>query len=163
MKATSPRTPTGKRPAPGFAKGALLGVLVMIPLISLGIWIANRLGIGDQHPTMINVLRLTVVFAGLPAVLTSGGVGRLAAQASVERGRGALVAARAMAAGGAALILVAAIPTEVIPGSHLGWGLLAGGGAIAGAIGGVVIGLVCSGEMPTLAELGMWPRTDHRT
>ena len=155
----SPRTPTGKRPSRGFAKGAAVGVLVVIPLISLGIWIANRLGIGEVRAPMIGILRLTVLFAGIPIVATCGGLGRLATQASRDggRGRACWVAGRALALGGAALIVVAAIPTEVLPESRAGWAVLAIIGAIIGAIGGVAIGLVCSGEMPTLAELGVWP------
>lgn len=140
-----------------------MGTLVVIPLISLGIWVAGRLGVGDLPPTLIAAVRLTVLFAGLPALATCGGVGRLATEACAERGRGRAlwVAGRAMAAGGAGLIILAAIPTGTIPDSRLGWGLLAGGGVAIGALGGVLIGLVCSGDMPTLAELGMWPRPDR--
>lgn len=157
--APSPRTRSGKRRPPGFAKGAVLGVLVMIPLISLGIWLANRLGIGEVRPTLIGVLRLVVVFAGVPAVVTAGGVGRLAAQASVDGGRtrAMWMAGSALAFGGIGAIVIGAIPNEVIPASGLGWGALAAVGALAGTLAGVAIGLVCSGEMPTLAELGMWP------
>ena len=39
--------------------------LVVIPLISLGIWVANRLGMGDLQPSMIAIVRLTVLFAGV--------------------------------------------------------------------------------------------------
>lgn len=159
----SVRTATGKRPTRGFGKGAALGVLVVIPLISLGIWTATRAGIGDQRPSMIEIVRLVVVFAGIPALATAGGVGRLAAQASAERGRGRgrgramWVAARAMALGGVALIVVGAIPVGAVPESEPGWVALAAIGLVAGAGGGVLLGLACAGDMPTLVELGVWP------
>lgn len=159
----SARTPTGKRPSRGFAKGTAVAALVVIPLISLGIWVAGRLGVGDLPPTLIGALRLTVLFAGIPALATCGGVGRLATEASHDggRGRAAWVGGRTLAIGGAGLILLAAIPNGTIPGDRLGWGLLAAGGAVIGGFGGVLIGLLCSGELPTLAELGMWPRPDR--
>ena len=151
----SQRTSTTKPAPQGFAKGAGLGALVVIPLFSLGIFIANRMGLGDQRPSMIAIVRLTVVFAGLPVVVTCGGVGRLAAQGSRHGGRwrGAWIGGRSLAVAGIALIILAAVPTEVIPGSRAGWIAL----AVVGMMGGALIGLACSGELPTLSELGMWP------
>lgn len=155
----SARASTGKRRSRGFGKGAAVGLAVVIPLISLGIWAASRLGAGAERPSMIEIIRLVVVFAGIPAIVTTGGVGRLAAQASDDRGRrrAIWVAARALAMGGAAVMIVAVIPAGVIPAGPWGWVALGAVGAAIGAFAGVLLGLACSGEMPTLVELGVWP------
>ncbi|HVK74969.1 MAG TPA: hypothetical protein VM734_16685 [Kofleriaceae bacterium] len=133
----------------------------MIPLCALAVWTLARLGLGNGSATMIDCLRMASVFSGLAAVLTAGGVGRLSAQASVEgtggRRRAALVGARAMAAGGAALTLIAAIPLGHVPTEPWGWLAIAAAGALAGAVGGALIGVACGGQVPTLTELGVWP------
>ena len=153
-----------KIPAYAFWKGAAAGLLVVIPAAALTVWGAARVGLLDQHAGLISCLRMALVFAGLAAVLTAGGVGRLAAQASAERNggkaRAMLAAARAMAPAGAALTIIAAIPHGGLPMTPAGWIGLAVAGAMAGAASGVVIGMACSGEMPTLQELGVWPPTE---
>jgi hypothetical protein len=149
-------------PRYAFWKGAGTGVVVVIPLVAFAVWAAALVGITHHDDGVIACLRMTVIFAGLAAVLTSGGVGRLAAEASAEGGRprAVMVAARAMAAGGAALTMIAAIPHGHLPTSPAGWVALAAVGAIMGAGGGAVIGLACAGELPTLQELGVWPPTE---
>jgi hypothetical protein len=159
---TTPRTDRRKRRPPfAFWKGAALGLLGVIPLCALAVWTLARLGLGNGSATMIDCLRMASVFSGLAAVLTAGGVGRLSAQASVEgtggRRRAALVGARAMAAGGAALTLIAAIPLGHVPTEPWGWLAIAAAGALAGAVGGALIGVACGGQVPTLTELGVWP------
>jgi hypothetical protein len=134
----------------------------VIPLVAFAVWGAARVGIAHHHDGVIACLRMTVIFAGIAAVLTAGGVGRLAAEASATGGRprAVLVGARAMAAGGAALTMIAAIPHGHLPMTPVGWIGLAVVGAIMGAGGGAVIGLACAGELPTLQELGVWPPTE---
>ena len=136
----------------------------MIPASGVTVWLAARVGLLDQDAGLIACLRMALIFAGLAAVLTAGGVGRLAAQASIEgrggRPRAMLVAARTMAPAGAALTLIAAIPHGGLPAGPLGWISLLLAGAMSGAASGVVIGAMCSGEMPTLQELGVWPPTE---
>jgi hypothetical protein len=149
-------------PRHAFWKGAGTGVLVVIPLVAFAVWGAAKVGVTHHRDGVIACLRMTVIFAGIAAVLTAGGVGRLAAEASAEGGRprAVLVGARAMAAGGAALTMIAAIPHGHLPMTPAGWVALAALGAIAGAGGGTVIGLACAGELPTLQELGVWPPTE---
>ena len=100
----------------------------------------------------MRLLRLTTVFAGIAAVLTAAGIGRVAAHASVDklggRRHAVAVAARAHAAAGAGLVLIAAIPNGHLPTGALGWlAIFAMGGAV-GAACGAVIGAVCGGAAP---------------
>ncbi len=87
---TPQKTSLGNPTPPPFAfwKGAAIGTVVVVPAVAGAVWTLGRLGIGNPDAGFIHVLRLTMVFAGLAAVLTAGGVGRLAAQASVEKGAG---------------------------------------------------------------------------
>lgn len=165
----SVRVDRRKVPRNAFWKGTAVGLLVTIPAVALTVWASARVGLLDHDAGVIACLRLAVVFAGLAAVLTAGGVGRLAAQASIARPstglgtgrvRAMIVAARTMAPGGAALTIIAAIPHGGLPMTPAGWVLLAVVGAAAGAASGAAIGAVCSGEMPTLQELGVWPPTE---
>lgn len=162
-----PDTKKSRGPGPGriprhaFWKGAAAGLLLVVPTAALTVWAGARLGVLDQGAGVISCLRLAFVFAGLAAVVTGGGVGRLAAEASVTgkggRVRAVVAASRAMAAGGAALTLIAAIPHGGLPETTAGWLALIGLGAVTGAGAGALIGLACSGELPTLQELGVWP------
>jgi hypothetical protein len=156
------RRKTPRIPRHAFWKGAGTGILVVIPAVALGVWASARVGVTHHDAGVIECLRMTVIFAGLAATLTAGGVGRLAAEASSMGGRprAVMVAARAMAPAGAALVIIAAIPQGDLPMAPLGWVALAAIGAIMGAAGGAVIGLACAGELPTLQELGVWPPTE---
>jgi hypothetical protein len=129
-------------------------------LISLAVYGVGAAGVSEMSPDVIPTLRLVVIFAGLPAIVTAGGVGRLAAVASLAGGRprAMWVAARAMVFGGAALAVIGAIPAEVIPTSRPAWALLGLAGGVAGAIAGAGIGLACGGPVPSLTELGLWPQ-----
>ncbi len=149
-------------PGHAFWKGAAAGLLVVIPAAAIAVYAAALVGILDHDDGLIDCLRMAVVFSGLAAVLTAGGVGRLAAAASMDGGRrrAMIAAARAMAAAGAALTLIAAIPHGGLPMTAPGWLALAATGALTGAAAGALIGLVCGGEMPTLQELGVWPPTE---
>jgi hypothetical protein len=100
----------------------------------------------------MRILRLTTVFAGIAAVLTAGGIGRLAAHASIEkhggRRRAMWVGARAHAAASAGLIMIAAIPHGSLPITKLGWLALPAMGAVVGGLCGMIIGGVCGAATP---------------
>jgi hypothetical protein len=98
----------------------------------------------------MRILRLTTVFAGIAALFTAGGIGRLAAYASVDGGRrrAMYVAARAHAAASVGLVLIAALPHGQLPGHSLAWLAFPAGGLVAGAVCGVLIGVVCGGTAP---------------
>ena len=146
------------RPQPhAFWKGAAIALFPLIPMIGAAIWLLARLGVGNATAGPIEVLRLSVVFAGPAALLTAGGVGRLAAEAGAEGGRkrAAWVGGRTMAVAGAGLGILAAIPQGDLPIQWPGWAAVMGTGALVGAAGGVLIGLVVGAPLPTLTELGV--------
>ena len=140
-------TKSPKRPPPfGFFKGAALGFIIVIPAVAWTVWVLARLGLGDPALTMARSIRMTTLFAGLPAVLTAGGIGRLAAEAStMPRGRreSVLRASRVQAVAGAGLALIAAIPHGHLPASPVHWIWIGLAGAATGAGAGVLIGLIC--------------------
>ena len=55
--------------------------------MSFGVWVAQQLGAGDPEVGFLRIMWLTAIFAGVAALLTAGGIGRLAAHVVVERGR----------------------------------------------------------------------------
>ena len=129
----------------------------MLPAIGIAVWVLARFGVGNHEAKVIEVLRLTVVFAGPATLLTAGGVGRLAAEAGATRGRryAAWVGGRTLGLAGAALATLAAIPLGDLPQRWPGWTALMATGAGVGAAGGVLIGWVVGGPMPTLSEMGV--------
>gem|GEM_PF-1746827 len=143
-----------QKPPWGFWKGLLAGAVIEVPALTAAVWGLAQLGIGNPDVPVMRVLRLTTVFAGVAAVFTAGGIGRLAAYASIDGGRrrATLVAARAHAAASAGLVLIAAIPHGQLPGRSLAWLAFPVAGAVVGAACGAVIGLVCGGTAPV--ELG---------
>ena len=141
----------------GFSKGFLTGLAVEIPAIAATVWLLARLGIGDPAVPFMHVIRLTTVFAGIAAVLTAGGIGRLAAHAAVEGGRrrAAYVGARAHAVASAGLVLIATIPHGDLPASPLGFLPILLAGLGCGALCGALIGAVCGGVTP-VALADVW-------
>jgi hypothetical protein len=145
----STRLPVAFPPRWGFFKGLLTGAVVEVPAISLGVWLLARFGVGNRDAGFMAILRLTAVFAGVAALLTAAGIGRLAAQAGqLGRRRAVVVAARAHAAAGAGLVLIAAIPHGHLPGHSWLWLAILLMGAVIGTACGAVIGLVCGGVAP---------------
>ena len=147
----STRLPVAFPPRWGFWKGLLTGAVIEVPAIAGGVWLLARLGVGNPDVGFMTILRMTAVFAGIAALLTAGGIGRLAAHAQagqVGRRHAIVVAARAHAAGSAALVLIAAIPHGHLPGHSWLWLAFLGMGAIVGALCGATIGIVCSGAAP---------------
>jgi hypothetical protein len=110
------------------------------------------MGVGDRSATWMHILRLTTVFAGIAALFTAAGIGRLAAYASVDkiggRRHAMFIGARAHAAASAGLILIAIIPHGHLPDRGIVWLLIPIVGALVGALCGSVIGAVCSGASP---------------
>jgi hypothetical protein len=138
------------KPRWGFWKGLLTGVAIEVPALTVTVWALAQLGIGNPDVRVMQIMRLTTVFAGIAALFTAGGIGRLAADASLEGGRrrAMYVAARAHAAASVGLVWIAAIPHGQLPDHALAWLAFVGGGLVAGATCGVLIGLVCGGTAP---------------
>ncbi len=160
---SSAARPSGRLDTPaiparwGFWKGLLTGAAIEIPAISATVWVMSRLGLAAPGLTLMAILRLTTVFAGAAAILTAGGIGRLAAHASANGGRrrAAWVAARAHATASAGLVLIATIPHGHMPAAPLHWIPIVLVGIVPGAACGVLIGLVCGGAAP-LALSDVW-------
>ena len=146
----------------GFFKGLLTGLVIEIPIIAAAVWVLAQLGIGDRDVGFMRLLRFTTVFAGVAAVFTAAGIGRLAAYASVEksggRKRAAFVAARAHALAGVGLVLIAAIPHGHLPNVRWHWIYIGGVGLVAGAVCGAIIGFVCGGAAPVLGMVALAKR-----
>ncbi|HEY4056221.1 MAG TPA: hypothetical protein VGM39_06410 [Kofleriaceae bacterium] len=156
-RSASAQTSEGRRaetpaiaPRWGFSRGFLTGLVVEIPAIAATVWVLARLGVGDGSAPFIYVARMTTLFAGLAALLTAGGIGRLAAYASVEGGRrrAMFVGARAHAAASAGLVLIAAIPLGDLPERPIGFLAILIAGAVTGVLCGALIGAVCGGAAP---------------
>lgn len=156
-------------PAPwGFWKGLLTGAAIEIPAISATVWVLARFGIGNPDASFMQVMRLTTVFAGIAALFTAGGIGRLAAHAApAGRRRAVWVAARAHAMAGAGLVIIAAIPLGHVPVKATGFIPIAFAGLACGAVCGSLIGLVCGGVAPVglgdVWTLAKFPTTALRT
>ena len=136
-----------QKPRWAFFKGLLTGAAIEIPLIAATVWLVARLGIGDPTVGFMPVMRLAAVFTGVAALLTAGGIGRLAAYTSVEKGRrhAITVATRTHAIATAGLVVIAAIPHGAIDFRDFSWVVLPAVGLLAGAFCGAVIGTVCTG------------------
>jgi len=152
-KTVSARIPAAFPPRWGFFKGLVTGAVIEVPALATGVWLLARLGVGDPDAPFMRMLRLTAVFAGLAAILTAAGIGRLAAYASVDRigggrRRAITVAARAHAAASVALVIIAAIPIGHMPGHSLRWLAYPFAGGLVGAACGAAIGVVCGGAAP---------------
>jgi hypothetical protein len=149
----SPR-PRGEIPAIparwGFFKGLLTGAAIEIPVLATAVWTLSRLGVGDPDAGFMRIMRLTTVFAGVAALLTAGGIGRLAAYASASGGRrrAIFVSARAHAIASAGLAMIATIPHGHLPPSGWGWVPIPVAGLVAGLVCGALIGAVCGGTAP---------------
>ncbi len=140
----------------GFFKGVMTGAVVEVPILAAAVYVLARLGVGNAETPFMRLIRLTAVFAGIAAVFTAGGIGRLAAQASANGGRrrAMFVAGRAHAAASIGLVIIAAIPHGQLPETHAGWLAYVAAGLLAGAITGAIIGAVCGGAAPvTLGDV----------
>lgn len=135
------------RPPHAFLKGAVLGLLLLVPLTALAVYVLGRLGIGDPQASYYSIIAFAAVFAGLPAMVTAGGVGRAAASALVrpgERGGPAActrVATIDSALTGVGLVLLTVVPLGEVPTEVGTWVWIIVLGAATGALGGFVLGL----------------------
>lgn len=135
-------------------QGLVAGTVLTLPALTLGLSILAWLGMGHRETSPERILRMVIAFAGVPAVLTWGGIARLAARTAIAP-RGGVVPATlraglAGAAAGAGLAVIAAIPLSLFPKDpmhELGMVLgiaLAGSGA--GALSGAATGLLLGGQ-----------------
>ena len=154
-KPTSERARSGDIPPPkprwGFAKGLITGAALEIPILTATLWLLARTGVGDADAPFMHIMRLTTVFAGFAALLTAGGIGRLAAEAAVVGGRrrAMWVSARAHVAASTGLVLIAAIPLGHLPaGGSAMWLAYLGAGIVSGVACGAMIGFICGGLTP---------------
>jgi hypothetical protein len=124
--------------------------VIEVPVLAATVWALARLGIGDPDAPFMRIVRLTTVFAGVAAVFTAGGIGRLSAYAALEGGRkrAVVAAARAHAVASVGLVLIAAIPQGRLPEQTLWWLTFPAAGLACGAATGALIGLVCGGAAP---------------
>ncbi len=147
LPSVSARLPQAFPPRWAFFKGLLTGAVIEVPALAAGVWLLARVGVGDPDVSFVRILRLTAAFAGIAAILTAGGIGRLAAHASVEkyggRGRAMRVARRAHAAASAGLLLIAVVPHGHLPPLGAIWLTIPAMGALLGLVCGMVIGAVC--------------------
>lgn len=154
---SSREIPVG-RPRWAFSKGVLVGAAIEVPAITAAVWVIAQLGVGDPEVGFFRMMWLTAVFAGVAALFTAGGIGRLAASVVMERGRKRAVfqAARAHAIAGAGLVLIAVIPHGNVPSARLDWIWVAALGLIPGALCGATIGWVCSSVTPLVGFSDVW-------
>lgn len=155
-----------QKPRWAFWKGLATGAAIEIPLLAVTVWVLARLGVGNPDVPLMQIVRLSAVFAGVAALLTAGGIGRLAAHALVEepaspdpgrrRRRAIGRAARAHAAAGAGLVIIAAIPHGHLPETHAGWLAFPAAGLVSGAIAGAIIGYVCSSQTSIVQLVDVW-------
>lgn len=150
LPSVSTRLPPAFPPRWAFFKGLLAGAVIEVPALAAGVWVLAHVGVGDPDASFMRILRLTAVFAGIAAVLTAAGIGRLAAHASVEknggRGQAMRVARRAHAAASVGLIAIATIPHGHLPELGPRWLAIPAIGALVGMACGQVIGFVCGGR-----------------
>jgi hypothetical protein len=125
-----------------FGRGALIGFVLGVPMVALTVMVLARCGIGNAEQPFRQVLRLTLIFAGAPLVVTAGGVARVAARAAAP---GVLPGVRSgaltCAAAGPGLVILAAIPHGYLPETPLAWLWYVPAGALIGAVLGAVIAL----------------------
>ena len=137
-----PRVHAASPPRWAFGRGALVGFVVGIPTVALSVMVLARLGIGDPSRSVREVLRLTLIFAGAPLVLTTGGIARVAARAaSAGTAHSWRAGALTGAGAGPGFMILAAIPIGSLPESSWGWLWYLPAGAVPGAAIGLLIAL----------------------
>jgi hypothetical protein len=144
----------------------LTGAAIEVPLVASAVWVLAQLGVGDPDVPFVTLVRFTALFAGIAALLTAGGIGRLAAYAFVEGGRkkALFAAARAHAVASMGLVMIAAIPHGSMPEKYDRlWLAYPFAGAIVGILAGIVIGVICSSAAPVgLADVWSLARQPTR-
>ncbi len=136
------RREPGFPPRGAFLKGALIGATVGIPIFAALTYSLTLTGMRGFPVSFERVLFLVATFAGLPLVLTAGGVGRLAARAAIRasarrHAAGARAAGPALAVGGFGVLQIALIAVGGFPTTGWEWGIT----ALFGTAGGVLLGV----------------------
>jgi hypothetical protein len=147
-----PTDPVPPRVRFAFWRGALVGACVAIPLVALAVWVLARAGVGARAAPLSRVAAMALLFAGVPAALTAGGVAVLAARALELVGprRALWSAALAFAPAGAGLVLLAALPLGQLPEEPTRWAWLGAAGALVGAPTGAAIARLALARPPRL-------------
>jgi hypothetical protein len=133
---------TTEPPAPrrggAFWRGASIGLVVGVPLTAATVVVLARLGFGDAQATLGTVLEHALLFAGMPAMVVSGGIARLAARTD---GPSALRTA-ALCAWPAAIgwLLLTVLPLGSLPEAAPTWSWLVPAGLVPGTVTGALIG-----------------------
>jgi len=132
-------------PAGAFLRGALVGIVVVLPLVIVVVFLMSRIGIGDPGTSFGRIAKFAAMFAALPAALTSGGVARVAGRAALLSDEPNILAACkagavAFAPAGVGLVLLTALPLGKLPEQPWQWIWIAVIGASAGALAGIAIG-----------------------
>jgi hypothetical protein len=139
----------------GFIKGFVVGAVVEVPAFAGVLWLLGVTKLLAASEFM-HVLRVTAAFAGIAALFTAGGIGRVAAYASI-RGRGGrlrstYIAAATHAVAGIGLAVISGVANGLFTTSHSTWLWIAIGGLLAGAVCGAMIGVTCGGPAPIRAS-----------
>jgi hypothetical protein len=159
-RALDPR-PVRAEPPPyprhGFYKGGLVALIVTVPGLASALYVLTTLGFAEADARYDRIVRFAFAFAGLPTVLTGAGIGRLCSRAAASYGRrrvgrSMLVGARTFAVAGIALLVLAAIPLGALPHELWRWSVVGLGGALVGAISGVLVGFWAAGGSTTSAR-----------
>ena len=135
-------------PPPGaFLKGAVIGLILLVPLTALAVYVLGRLDIGDPEASYYTIVAFVAVFAGLPSIITVGGIGRAAASALVRPGeRGGPSASTRVSAiytafTAVGLVLLTVVPLGEVPTGLGTWLWIVALGGATGALGGFVLGV----------------------
>ena len=101
----------------------VVGFVGVVPALALWIFLHARYAYGHYWAELGPILRVTALFAGFPAALTFGGLGRVAVRAEIKRGlrHGMVVCGRAGAVAGVALLVLATVPTGRVPFEPADW------------------------------------------
>jgi hypothetical protein len=131
-----------------FLIGGLAGLTLGVPLQVLGIYgLTQRLGWGPMETGFEHILFISLIFAGFPAFLVSGGAARLVAHRIAERpergfGRSLVRGALAMGVAGIGIVLLCAVPLGALPENPRHWAPMGGVGLAAGAMTGLAVAVL---------------------
>lgn len=134
-----------KIPRGTFVVGGLAAVALATPVLSAGIYgLTSHLGWGIRRPGLEEILVIALIFSGLPALFTGGGVARFVAHRMAESNaptlRTAMLrGAATFAVAGVGLALLTAMPLGVLPMRVQTWWPLGLLGLVAGAITGAAL------------------------
>jgi hypothetical protein len=130
----------GNIPSGTFWIGAFCGLLLGVPLLTLAI------AAGERGVALDTILSHAAIFAGFPALITTGGVARLIAARLAQRDRPPTIGAAlaiglpVMALAGAGLGMLVLVPLgPPTPGT---WGPMLAGAAAAGLATGAALAVL---------------------